>query len=1005
MVRSCMDSEAFPQFNEPAAQQFLKELPQDTRHRGESLQADGAIQDLRCTQPGLEYVADIQGDTLWQTTLSFDPDTQSWWETCTCPAGGGCEHAAGAMLTLLSERAAAMAKSDPKDRRKKSKTAATPTPIASGVLARQASEALGRALSRPEAEFVRKVEERFARLREKPHLNVDDLIALGFRIGGHTWEKLDLWPAPPRDEIEFWNYLALAAEERDLKWPEFLRPITRFADLQLKVIQWRRSRDVDRWRTLLNNLQLAPPEESSGKSDELELRMRFTDKEAVVEYRKPGALDWSAIKSGKFREFDEKQGDQLSPDVALLWQPLAQRARYGYPINLVYDDQQTRRLLNRILRLPALEPFLVGSDGEPLGRPGQPLQWRLDPAADESDDYQLRLIQPDGSPAPKALSVLQGRPTLYLTSQEVWLGPPVEDRVLDPSVATPIPAPSLEAPAGIRFLQYLGVPLPQRIAERVRTVALQPVLHGELRTIAFGNDTEYAVFDALALNPDGTYAERWNGSSWLDAKISSKAGTADGAEESLVTYDRSGLPEVTRLLEPAGFKWDFARQRWLMRVTAKFPDAFMSWLSSVPPQVRLELKGELGSFQNGTVAGRLRLDVVEAGMDWFDLKVVLDVTDTQLTPEEIKALLDARGKWVRLGSKGWRKLEFKLSPEEDAQLAKLGINPHELTSESQRFHALQLADSAAKDFVGKEAFEAIRRRADEIQARVTPEIPKTLQAELRPYQKDGFHFLCYLAANRFGGILADDMGLGKTLQTLGWIAWLRETLSAQVPEITGPAPAPAATAETRKKRGAKGAAGEVTVDTQAASTMVLVICPKSVTDNWRAEAERFVPHLRVAVWRSEKVKDLPAQLGTADLHIINYNQLRTVGEALSQIRFGAVILDEGQYIKNPTSITAQLARGLQSHHRLVLSGTPIENKLLDLWSLMSFAMPSALGSRNEFTRLFESKGDPLARQRLAARVRPFLLRRTKSQVAKDLPDRIEEHLFCDLEGEQRTLYK
>jgi len=1000
-----MDSEAFPQFNEPAAQQFLKELPQDTRHRGESLQADGAIQDLRCTQPGLEYVADIQGDTLWQTMLSFDPDTESWWETCTCPAGGGCEHAAGAMLTLLSERAAAVAKSDPRDKRKRSKTGTTPTPIASGVLARHTSEALGRALSRPEAEFVRKVEERFARLREKPHLNGDDLIALGFRIGGHTWEKLDLWPAPPRDEIEFWNYLALAAEERDLRWPEFLRPITRFADLQLQLIQWRRGRDVDRWRTLLNNLQLAPPEEGSGKSDELELRMRFTEKEAVVEYRKPGALDWSAIKSGKFREFDEKQGDQLSPDVALLWQPLAQRARYGYPINLVYDDQQTRRLLNRILRLPALEPFLVGSDGDPLGRPGQPLQWRLDPAADESDDYQLRLIQPDGSPAPKALSVLQGRPTLYLTSQEVWLGPPVEDRVLDPSVATPIPAPSLEAPSGIRFLQYLGVPLPQRIAERVQTVSLQPVLHGELRTIAFGNDTEYAVFDALALNPDGTYAERWNGSSWLDAKIRGKAGTANGAEESLVTYDRSGLPEVTRLLEPAGFKWDFARQRWLMRVTAKFPDAFMSWLSSVPPQVRLELKGELGSFQNGTVAGRLRLDVVEAGMDWFDLKVVLDVTDTQLTPEEIKSLLDARGKWVRLGSKGWRKLEFKLSPEEDAQLAKLGINPHELTSESQRFHALQLADSAAKDFVGKEAFEAIRRRADEIQARVTPEIPRTLQAELRPYQKDGFHFLCYLAANRFGGILADDMGLGKTLQTLGWIAWLRETLSAQVPEITGPAPAPAAAAETRKKRGTKAAEGEVTVDTQAASTMAVVICPKSVTDNWRAEAERFVPHLRVAVWRSEKVKELPAQLGTADLHIINYNQLRTVGEALSQIRFGAVILDEGQYIKNPTSITAQLARGLQSHHRLVLSGTPIENKLLDLWSLMSFAMPSALGSRNEFTRLFESKGDPLARQRLAARVRPFLLRRTKSQVARDLPDRIEEDLFCDLEGEQRTLYK
>jgi SNF2 family DNA or RNA helicase len=129
------------------------------------------------------------------------------------------------------------------------------------------------------------------------------------------------------------------------------------------------------------------------------------------------------------------------------------------------------------------------------------------------------------------------------------------------------------------------------------------------------------------------------------------------------------------------------------------------------------------------------------------------------------------------------------------------------------------------------------------------------------------------------------------------------------------------------------------------------------------------------------------------------------GEALARIEFLAVILDEGQYIKNPSSITAQLARGLRAKHRLVLSGTPIENKLLDLWSLMNFAMPGALGGRNEFAKIFDSKTDALARQRLAARVRPFLLRRTKTQVAKDLPDRIEEDLFCELEGEQKTLYR
>ena len=130
-----------------------------------------------------------------------------------------------------------------------------------------------------------------------------------------------------------------------------------------------------------------------------------------------------------------------------------------------------------------------------------------------------------------------------------------------------------------------------------------------------------------------------------------------------------------------------------------------------------------------------------------------------------------------------------------------------------------------------------------------------------------------------------------------------------------------------------------------------------------------------------------------------------VGESLAPVPWLAVILDEGQYIKNPNSQTAQVARALRANYRLVLSGTPIENRLLDLWSLMTFAMPGVLSSRNHFARLFDAKDDPFARRRLAARVRPFLLRRTKSQVAKDLPDRIEEDLYCEIEGEQKTLYR
>jgi SNF2 family DNA or RNA helicase len=176
-------------------------------------------------------------------------------------------------------------------------------------------------------------------------------------------------------------------------------------------------------------------------------------------------------------------------------------------------------------------------------------------------------------------------------------------------------------------------------------------------------------------------------------------------------------------------------------------------------------------------------------------------------------------------------------------------------------------------------------------------------------------------------------------------------------------------------------------------------------DNWRAEAERFVPGLRVALWHGTDPAKLPDALRDTDVLVLNYTQLRAVGEGLRDTRWLAAILDEGQYIKNPDSQTAQAARSLPAEYRLTLSGTPIENRLLDLWSLMAFAMPGMLGNRAHFAKRYDQPADPLARRRLVARVRPFLLRRTKAQVAADLPDRVEEDLYCELEGHQKTLYQ
>jgi SNF2 family DNA or RNA helicase len=251
-------------------------------------------------------------------------------------------------------------------------------------------------------------------------------------------------------------------------------------------------------------------------------------------------------------------------------------------------------------------------------------------------------------------------------------------------------------------------------------------------------------------------------------------------------------------------------------------------------------------------------------------------------------------------------------------------------------------------------------------------LPEGLDATLRPYQIDGFKFLAYLATNRFGGILADDMGLGKTIQSLTYILWLRQENAKD--KTTGHKPA-------------------------------LIVCPKSVLDVWATEAEKFAKELRVKILRTKDDLNIDEAQNDLDMVVLNYAQLRVCGEELNTIKWLTVILDEGQQIKNPDSKAAKAARELNASNRLVLTGTPIENRLMDMWSLMAFAMPGVLGTKAYFKKRFDKRKDPTSQSRLASRLRPFLLRRTKLQVAKDLPPRTEEEVFAEMEGIQADLYK
>jgi SNF2 family DNA or RNA helicase len=183
----------------------------------------------------------------------------------------------------------------------------------------------------------------------------------------------------------------------------------------------------------------------------------------------------------------------------------------------------------------------------------------------------------------------------------------------------------------------------------------------------------------------------------------------------------------------------------------------------------------------------------------------------------------------------------------------------------------------------------------------------------------------------------------------------------------------------------------------------LVVCPKSVTHGWLTETARFAPGLTAVAFTPAMVDDAPAPAEKPTLLIANYAQLRLQAEWFKGLSWDAVVLDEGQFIKNPGSQVAAVARALRSRNRLVLTGTPIENRLTDLWSLFAFAQPGILGTQTAFRRQYDQE-DTAALSRLHRRVHHFLLRRTKAQAAPDLPPRTEDDVVVDLEGGQRQLY-
>ena len=360
---------------------------------------------------------------------------------------------------------------------------------------------------------------------------------------------------------------------------------------------------------------------------------------------------------------------------------------------------------------------------------------------------------------------------------------------------------------------------------------------------------------------------------------------------------------------------------------------------------------------------------VTSGIDWFDLTARADFGDASAALPGLLAALRTGATTVRLGDGS-----IGILPEDWLKRYGALVSAGRAEGNHLRFTRTQAAllDALIADREADTAVEVdatFMRARDELArfsqvAPVPP--PASFVGSLRPYQQEGLGWFAFLRRFGFGGCLADDMGLGKTVMVLALLE-------------------------------ARRTAGQFPPS--------LVVVPRSLVGNWVAEARQFTPELRVLDHSHAQRSTDTSALRGHDLVLVTYGTLRRDIHALSQIEFDYVVLDEAQAIKNAATVAAKAARLLRARHRLALSGTPIENHLGELWSLFEFLNPGVLGRSAAFQRITAatSAGDETARV-LSRGLRPFILRRTKQQVAQDLPARTEQTIFCELPPKERALY-
>ena len=450
--------------------------------------------------------------------------------------------------------------------------------------------------------------------------------------------------------------------------------------------------------------------------------------------------------------------------------------------------------------------------------------------------------------------------------------------------------------------------------------------------------------------------------------------------EALASQQPGELPphydETKWRLEPTDAAYQFGTDvlpQWRSSAALDLDDTVKSLVDG-PKALQVSVSVDTAvEREKSKAASKGKASVGTGPIDWLEISVDLLLDGQPLSPDDVKALWHSTGRYHRLSDGRFIDLSsFALLREATGGFGgSLERGGKTRLTAAQMLSVYDDLTKACGDSALPEPLRELREAVRDFKGIQEIEPPGGLDKVLRPYQKRGLDFLSYLGRYHFGGILADDMGLGKTLQVLAYLEYLRK---------------------------------------HAGKAPNLIVCPTSVTHTWMNEAARFVPQMKTTLLSAGSGREaIYKSAGDYDMLVTSYALARRDAESMNKIGFRAVVLDEAQQIKNPQAKISQVIKSLNAEQRLALTGTPIENSVLDLWSIVDFVMPGLLGNESHFRTTFETPimrdGDVEKQQRLAKRIQPFMIRRLKTQVAADLPSRTEQSIECEMTPAQKKAYR